>query len=389
MENIIIKQQQTPSFPADHASSPLEDVSDITVIKEQEIPAAFFIDVNHLEPQTLNLREFNNHPALKKFIDPNLQQNFCMITLKRQQHFPIQASKFKSIIVITQGEISLSQQQQPVYANSIILIPKGKTAQINAGESGAQLFVINFSRYSLSELIEKPELATRDQIDNVDSLLSWNQKQLEEFSKHPFFAKLSKFDQFSEKQKNAFLTWLENFAIHFQSMLQTRHAACINPSYKAVFFEHLKEEFCHDELLTKVIEKNRVLISDNISEAIFSWFTYQLMLLDNVEKAALLQLVLEAGGDVFFNTLNKSGVFSKHAVGNFIELHAEADVTHSTMVNHLLAGYTSETYKNLYKLLTQGWEMVNILLARAITIVDEARNLDQGLNIKELINFDN
>lgn len=200
----------------------------------------------------------------------------------------------------------------------------------------------------------------------VDTLLRNNEQYYHIFQQKPFFKMIADglLNQ-DEKKRNAFFNYVQIFSDYFQTMMQTRQASCRDDKFYPVFLAHFIDELGHDDLLRQ--RKNSSKTWDPILAAVCTWFVHQMQVLDNIEKAVVMHLVLEKTGD-FYHTLAMTKL-SQHIESDYYEVHAEHDENHSTMILDLLPGYPDFVYQRLNKLLDESWRMMFAMVDRVYELV--------------------
>lgn len=211
------------------------------------------------------------------------------------------------------------------------------------------------------------EINTSNQtVNSVDSLLKFNELYYHTFQQRPFFKIIATglLNQ-DEKKRNAFFNYVQIFSDYFQTMMQTRQASCRDDKFYPVFLAHFMDELGHDDLLRQRENINEKW--DPILAAVCTWFVHQMQVLDNIEKAVVMHLVLEKTGDFYHSLANKN--LSQHVKSDYYEVHAEHDEDHSSMILDLLPGYPDFVYQRLNKLLDESWRMMFTMVDRVYELV--------------------
>lgn len=200
-------------------------------------------------------------------------------------------------------------------------------------------------------------------------LLAQNEKYYAFFKEKPFFKMIrSGVLKQDTKKRILFFNLVQIFSDYFQIMMQSRQASCRDEKFSAVFLQHFHEELGHDHLL-----RQRDTITsewDPIIVAVCTWFVQQMQVLDNIEKAVVMHLVLEKTGDYYHALGNQ--YLSQHVQSDYYEVHAEHDEDHSNMIMTLLPGYPEFTYQRLHRILHESWEMMYTMVDRVHARVMEA-----------------
>jgi hypothetical protein len=208
----------------------------------------------------------------------------------------------------------------------------------------------------------------------LDALMLHNDARLRAFREHRFFRMLEDGTFDAPDERRVLLACVRRFNINFQRLIFIRQGLCEDPRYYGPFLQHLGEEIGHDELLSG--QEIPEPVDDTIFEAILGWFNYQMLVLDNVEKAALMHLVIETGGDLVLTLL--SARMRKHVESPYFDVHAELDAGHAGMAGELLAGQTSATYRRLGLIADRGWDMTEALFDRLAQLVTAGAERQQS-----------
>jgi hypothetical protein len=204
----------------------------------------------------------------------------------------------------------------------------------------------------------------------LEDVLEYNEKRLRQHVRIPFFQILEDGTLLDEKKRARFLGCLYVWSGYFQQIMFSRQATSVDERFKPVFLEHLAEELGHDKLLEEYGKK--VKIEDPVLEATSSWFVHKMFQLDNVGKAALVHLVLEASGDEFHTRADP--LFSRFVTTEYFNVHAELDDGHAEIGVDLLKHQHPVTYAEILNLIEQSWDMFETLMDRIVYLVNHQDN---------------
>ncbi len=200
----------------------------------------------------------------------------------------------------------------------------------------------------------------------LDALMQHNDARLDAFREHRFFSMLADDTFASPDERRVLLACVRRFNLNFQRLIFIRQGLCEDPRFYGPFLQHLSEEIGHDALLSG--QGIPEPIDDTLFEAILAWFNYQMLVLDNVEKAALMHLVIEEAGDHVLTLL--SARMRTYVDSPYFDVHAELDAGHAGMAGELLAEQTSATYQRLKLIADRGWDMMEAMFERVAQLVD-------------------
>ena len=204
-------------------------------------------------------------------------------------------------------------------------------------------------------------------IDNftLEDLLTHNRKRLEEVKTCRFFMMLQDGRLDDPIKRQVCLDNLEIWTLRNQLLLFTRQATCIDAKYEATFLQHFNEEVGHDELYNARADQKRQ--DDPVIEAIASWFIHQMFIRDNIEKAAMIHLVIENTSD-YYHKLAKD-MLVEHVNEEYYKVH-EADTAHAQMGVDMLRGESAQAYRRLVPVLDKTWSMMTAMLDRVAELVE-------------------
>lgn len=202
-------------------------------------------------------------------------------------------------------------------------------------------------------------------IQSLDELVSHNDRRFAAFCDRPFFSMVRDGSLHDRQRREVFLACLQRFSRSFQSLLHIRQGLCIDPAYARSFLEHLEEETGHDRLLAG--RANAREVEDTLFEAIIAWFAYQMLVLDNVDRAALMHLVLERAGDHFHSLAHEQ--LAQFLPKEYFSTHAELDEGHAAIGVKLLEAEAPKTYGRIAGVLDGGWDMMLAMTDRIVCLV--------------------
>jgi hypothetical protein len=207
---------------------------------------------------------------------------------------------------------------------------------------------------------------TKATVSTFAELNAENEKRLAQYAAGPFFQMLTEATLQDARKRRVLLACMARFSNNFQTLMFTRQALCTDPRYGRVFLEHFKEEFGHNELLSD--ETKSEPVQDALFEAIVCWFSYQMVVLDNAERAALIHLVLETSGDHFWTFA--LGRLAPYLPAKFVKLHSELDAGHASIAGDLLGQESPASYQRLASVVSGGWTMMEAMVERTRQLIE-------------------
>jgi len=111
-------------------------------------------------------------------------------------------------------------------------------------------------------------------------------------------------------------------------------------------------------------------VRDSIMEAITNWFTYQMFVLDNAEKAAIIHLVIENASAAYHRAARP--VLGKYVNNHYFDVHIDGDAEHAAMGERLLGRETPQTYARLKSVVDEAWNMIGAMTDRVVELTRAA-----------------
>ena len=197
-------------------------------------------------------------------------------------------------------------------------------------------------------------------------LLNENKKFIDKF-KHGRLMQLINSRRINEKFiRNKLLSCIQLFSDHFQKCVMLRHVLTDKENFKEVTQKHLDEEYNHN--ISLLADRNYTPpVWDPLLEATSAWFTWKMLLLDNVEKLLLVHWVLETSAHVFFTAAHK--MMDSFKETDYFSVHAFSDKNHMMMGLDFLSDLRNEDYFHLSRIQQQGWDMLYAACDRIAQLV--------------------
>lgn len=200
----------------------------------------------------------------------------------------------------------------------------------------------------------------------LQELLAFNEQLLQRHKRLRCFRFFTDGTLEDAAKREIFLACLQALARHFQETIFMRQAHCAAEPYRTLFMRHFREEVGHDDVLRA--DRNRSdEMWDPIIEGVGAWFTSRMANLDNIEKTAIVHLVLESSG-AYMGSLSRK-TMPRFGSANYFELHDELDDSHVTLALAPLRQQASETLIRLRTVIEQAWRMIDTWADRVASLV--------------------
>lgn len=325
------------------------------VVPRAEIPVS-----SAPEHADLEVRPFALHRALGGAV-PAGAVAMTWLRARPGQESSLRSESQPGLLIVLQGSgdfVDGNGVRRSVERGDVITVPADQPYALCAvGPEGLQAVHAVFRKG-----VDKAEQGA----SSLEELLAYNESRVAEALAGPYFRMLRNGSLGPERCRARFRDAARVFSDAFQVMMFARQTTCRDPDYAATFLSHLREELGHNELLS--VPATRRAPGDAVLVATSNWFCHQMLMLDNVEKAVLIHLVVETAG-FHFHTL-ASPVLASDVSGDYFAAHSEADDDHKDSVLDQLRGLHPRTYRRLQRIVEDGWNMFDAMTRRIVHLVE-------------------
>lgn len=165
----------------------------------------------------------------------------------------------------------------------------------------------------------------------------------------------------SNKRKDIFFEYYQEFSNQFQRMIHLRSALCEDPRFEPIFTQHFDEEYGHNKMLQK--ERNVLgLKKDPLVKALCAWFSYRMLSATPAEQLVISTLCIEAAAVIIH--AHAIPAFDPEKKSDYYRVHEEHDCHHENMGLFLLKNLSPYEYERLIYVLKESWENCNALMTR-------------------------
>lgn len=351
--------------------------SSVATIRRDEIPAIFEVEQNGKKYILGEHRDFRRHNLLANFLPAQARLAISWVHLEPEQVLEPHVHPIDSMILVCRGQGKLlGQINTDLAEGDTVIVPSGCEHGFQGSyPQGISALSIQFEEQGLYENPEKP-LVKFSAESEWRSLINFNSHRLANHLQHSFFQMLTDGTLENLRQREMFFDCLQAWSSHFQTLIFARQSACADDKYQRMFLQHLQEEIGHDLLLAAEREPKKRLWDATI-EATASWFISRMLVLDNIEKTAIVHLVLETSASEF-HSLAKNAL-ARFGKLKYFDIHAEVDCEHVELGTELLKNQTHQTYSRLKTVIEQAWDMLDTMLERMTELVYTAQ--ETGKNV--------
>lgn len=345
------------------------------VIPRDAIPAVHSVEQDGVTHLLGELRDFRWHPVLQKFLAASSELAVSWVQLRPGETLDVHVHPIQSMMIFCEGSGTLNGDLiRPLAGGDVVVVPAGCHHGFIGGPQGLSGLSIQFGSGLYTEP-DDPRVLFSDDADAHARLLDWNRARIAEFGDLPIFGLLADGTLEDATKRKVYQDALQIWVNGNQTLLFSRQASVRDPHFEEVFFGHMTEELGHHALHADRSDAEDPNPSgpsfrDPIMEAITDWFAHQMFVLDDVEKAAVVHLVIENASSVYHR--QAMPVLAKYLNNNYFELHVEADDEHAAIGEELVRKAGPRTYARLEEILGEAWQMIGAMTDRLVELTRAA-----------------
>ena len=325
------------------------------VVSRAEIPVSTAPEHGDLE-----VRPFALHSVLGGAV-PSGAVALTWLRARPGQDSSLRSESQPGLLIVLQGSgdfVDGSNVRRSVERGDVITVPADQPYALRAvGSEGLQ---------AIHAVFRKGASKAEPGASTLEELIAHNQTRVAETLAGPYFQMLRNGSLGPERCRARFRDAARVFSDAFQVMMFARQTTCRDPDYAPTFLSHLREELGHNEMLS--VPATRRAPGDAVLVATSNWFCHQMLMLDNVEKAVLIHLVVETAG-YHFHTLAKP-VLESDVSAHYFAARSDADDDHKDSVIEQLRGLNPRTYRRLQQIVDDGWNMFDAMTRRIVHLVE-------------------
>jgi len=311
------------------------------------------------------LRDFRWNDQLRNFMPDDSRFSVSWVRLADGEVLQPHVHPIQSMMIFYAGSGEmLGDLRRTVAKDDVVVVPAGSKHGFVGGPEGLYALSIQFGD-GLYTKPDEPRVLFTEAHHSLEALKAYNQRRIAEFVQRPIFEVLRDGTLENSKKRQVYLDALQIWVDGNQTLLFSRQASCLDPAYKHVFLQHMHEELGHDTLHKDRAEGEHSggpKIKDSIMEAVTNWFAYQMYVLDNAEKTAIIHLVIENASSAYHQLARPT--LAKYVNSHYFDVHVEADGEHARMGEELLRNESPRTYARLQQIVGEAWDMVGAMTDR-------------------------
>lgn len=339
----------------------------IQIISRNAIPPIHQIDQGGEIHSLGELRDFRWNDQLRDFMPPASEFSVSWVQLSDGEVLQPHVHPIQSLMVFYAGSgRMLGDLERSVSGGDVVVVPPGRQHGFVGGRDGLYALSIQFGE-GLYTAPEKPRVMFADTQHTLTALLEYNGKRLNEFVQRPIFDVLSDGTLEDPLRRKAYLDSMQVWLDGNQALLLSRQANCAEPTYARLFARHLEQGLAQGALKkARHFESTRERLRDPVLEATTNWFSYQMYLLDNAEKTALVHLVIETANAAYQQ--HAEPVLAKYVSDQFFGTPPSTGFDPAALGQELLKNESARSYARLQQITGEAWDMIGAMTDRVVEL---------------------
>jgi len=331
----------------------------ITIVKRDTIPPLRTADAPG--DSAGERRDFRWNDQLRAFMPGASQLSVSWVRLEPGERLPPRALSVDSLMVVYGGSADIvGDVTRAVATEDVVVLPGGCMHGFVGGPQGLFALSIQLGDALAAAPVERGHPA--DPEHTLAGLLDYNAARLADFERGAIFELWSDGTLDDPTRRENYRDALRSWISRSSALLLVRQASCadakFSPSFLAQLVEVLGRGMFVDPALVRLSSS---AARDPVLVALADWFTRQMYVLDNVEKVALVDLVVTAANAA----LGRSDEGCRFWAHGYAERAAESAL--------LLRGEAPHTYARLRSIVGEAWDMIGAMTDRVVELTDPGR----------------
>jgi hypothetical protein len=323
--------------------------AEITIVKRETIPPVQAAEASGGR-ELGELRDFRWNEKLREFMPGPADLSVSWLRLMPGEQLPRRTLTVDSLIVVHGGSADLTGDlQRTVAAEDVVVVPSGCSYGLVGGPQGLAALAIQLGEARTSV----PERQRSE--DHLAKLLDYSRARLAQFEKRVLFELIADGALEEPTARAIYHDALRFWIARTGALLFVRQAGCVDAKYAQTFLLQTRDELDRGILIDNAVAASSLgyhAARDPILVAFADWFTRQMYVLDNVEKVAVVDLVVTSANAALGRT---------DAACRF---WAQGHEEHLAETELLLRGESARTYERLHGIVAEAWDMIGAMTDR-------------------------
>jgi quercetin dioxygenase-like cupin family protein len=334
------------------------------IVKRAAIPAITSVEHDGTHHALGELRDFRWSDELRAFMPDPSEFSVSWVALRHGETLAPHVHPIQSMMVVYKGSGQmLGDLVRSIAEGDVVVVPPGRLHGFTGGPEGLFALSIQFGE-GLYTAPESPRVVFSDQESSLEALLRANAKRALGFVARPIFELLRDGTLEHAACFDAFASGIGIWRHGIRDLMLLRQVSSGNPRYEAAFRLAAGAPGAEGE------RPREPSVRDPAIEAIAGWFSYQMYLLDDAEKAVLTHLVLASASSIFDE---RAAAALAHSKGRRLPSLAPVAARAQASAAELLQYESPRGYARLRGIVGEAWDMIEAMTDRVVSLTRAAR----------------
>jgi mannose-6-phosphate isomerase-like protein (cupin superfamily) len=258
------------------------------IVKRTDIPAIRSVEKQGEAHGLGEFRDFRWHEALRAFMPAISEFSLSWALLPFEDVLEAHTHPIQSMMVIAAGSGEVfGDLCGPLKEGDVLVVPAGCSHGFRGGPEGMRVVTVQLGQGFYTDRKE-PRIAFVDAEPSLKALLAFNATRVAEFNQSSIFELLADGALEQPGKKRRFLDLVNVWLDGTETLRASRRATSRNPDYAP-----------DDAPQWSAARGRETRVHDSVLQAMVAWFDYQMFVLDDVEKAAIAELVVKRSVSAF------------------------------------------------------------------------------------------
>jgi quercetin dioxygenase-like cupin family protein len=335
--------------------------SQSSVISRENIPVIKTVEVNNEVHNLGELRDFRWSDQLRAFMPEAKEISVSWVKLDQGEALAPHLHPIQSMMIVYSGSGQLTGDLcRSIAKDDVVVVPAGCAHGFVGGPGGLWALSIQFGE-GLYTRPEKARVVFVEDVQTLPALATYAAERLSTFSRGAIFSLLDDGTLSAPVGRAFFLDAIRLLLARYDSLLIARQATCRDEKFESAFRSHLRARASLQAIVSVNVPGRR----DSVLEAFLDWFSHQMYVLDNAEKAAITYLVLEPAAQAYWR--HGEGLLAQH-LGHKPASPAIGGSQSLATYLELLRNESAETYGRLRQIVQEAWDMLEAMTDRLVQL---------------------
>lgn len=327
------------------------------IVKRDAMPLIRSIDKDGVEHGLGEFRDFRWSDPLREFLPHMEEFSMSWASLAHREVLKAHTHPIQSMMVIYKGEGAVfGDLNRPLREGDVLVVPPGCSHGFVGGPPGLYAVTVQLGQGFYTVRDQQPRVAFIELEPSLKVLFQNNETRCAEFTKGNLFGLLVDGTLRNPDKRSALLDHVDVWLASVECMLASRRGLIRNPRYLARY-SGPRGRFSPSRTPNAVLS------------AMAGWFDYQMFVLDDPERAAVVHLVVERALTTYFESARS---VQSQRPAEPLDGHDPEQSLPEVAMQTVLRKESTRTYDRLQNVIDEAWDMIGSLTDHLADLVRRA-----------------